>query len=82
MTQNEILKYKELEYKLNTLIEKYYDEYLNNPYEVYIDWRWSSENSNEIVIVYGFQNYLDERDYDEYHITIEELSNFKPNDYN
>lgn len=81
MTQEEILKYKELDCKFNTLVKKYYNEYLKNPYEEYSDWRWSTENSNEIIVIYGFWNYHDEWDCDEYHITIEELSNFKPNDY-
>lgn len=35
----------------------------------------------EIIIVYGFWNYYDEWDYNETYVTIEELSNFKPNDY-
>ncbi len=81
MTQEEILKYKELECKFNALVEKYYNEYLKNPYEEYSDWRWSSENPNEIIVIYGFWNYHDEWDCGNTYITIEELSNFKPNDY-
>lgn len=81
MTQYEILKCKELMHELNALVEKYYNEYLKNPYEEYCDWKWSSENSNEIIIVYNFWNYNDEWDYNGFRITIEELSNFKPNNY-
>ena len=81
MTQEDIFKYKELEYKLNTLVEKYYNEYLKNPHEEFRCWKWSSEYPNEIIIVYGFWNYHDEWDYDEYSVTVEELSNFKPNNY-
>lgn len=80
MTQEEIRKCKELMHELNALIEKYYNEYLKNPNERYCNWEWSSKDPNEIIIVYGFWNYNDEWDYDGYHITIEELSNFKPND--
>lgn len=79
MTQEEILKCKELMHELNTLVEKYYNEYLKNPYEEYCDWKWSSEDPNEIIITYSFLNYLDEHDCDEYEVTFEELSNFKPN---
>ena len=67
--------------KIKDVIEKYYDEYLKNPHEEFSDWRWSSENPNEIIIIYNFLNMYDEWDYDEYHVTIEELSNFKPNNY-
>jgi hypothetical protein len=81
MTQEEIRKCKELVHELNVLVEKYYNEYLKNPYEEFSDWRWSLENSNEIVIIYSFWNMYDEHDCDEYHVTIEELFNFKPNDY-
>jgi hypothetical protein len=81
MTQEDIIKYKEIEYELNTLINNYYDEYLKQPYEDYIDWKWSSENPNEIIIIYGFQNYNFERDYDEYPVQFKELVNFKPNNY-
>ena len=81
MTQEDILKCKELEYKLNVLIEKYYNEYLKNPHEEFSNWRWSLENPNEIIIIYNFLNRYDEWDYNETYVTIEELSNFKPNDY-
>lgn len=81
MTQEEIRKCKELEYKLNVLVEKYYNEYLKNPYEEYCDWKWSSEDPNEIIITYSFLNYHDEWDCSDAYITIEELSNFKPNYY-
>lgn len=81
MTQEEIIKCKELECKFNALVEKYYNEYLKNPYEEYSDWKWSTENSNEIIVIYTFLNYYDEWDYGKYHITFEELSNFKPNNY-
>ena len=56
-------------------------EYLKNPYEEYCDWKWSSEDPNEIIITYSFLNYHDERDCSDAYITIEELSNFKPNNY-
>lgn len=81
MTQEEIRKCKELMHELDTLVEKYYNEYLTDPYEEYCDWKWSSEDPNEIIITYSFLNYNDEWDHDEYHVTIEELSNFKPNNY-
>lgn len=81
MTQENILKCKELQKQLNELIEKYYNEYLKNPHEEFSDWRWSSENPNEIIIINNFLNMYDEWDCDEYYVTIEELSNFKPNDY-
>ena len=81
MTQEDIIKYKEIEHELNTLINNYYNEYLKQPHEDYIDWKWSSENLNEIIIIYGFQNYNFERDYDEYPVQFEELVNFKPNNY-
>ena len=80
MTQEEILKCKELVHELNALVKTYYNEYLKNPKERYCNWEWSSEKPNEIIIVYCFWS-NDELDYDGYHITIEELSNFKPNDY-
>lgn len=81
MTQEEIRKCKELMHELNALVKTYYNEYLKNLDEEYSDWKWSSENPNEIIIVYGFWNYYDEWDYNESYVTIEELSNFKPNDY-
>lgn len=81
MTQEEIRKCKELTHELNASVENYYNEYLKNPDETYSDWKWSSENPDEIIIVYGFWNYYDEWDYNESYVTIEELSNFKPNDY-
>lgn len=81
MTQDEILKCKELMHEFNVLVEKYYNEYLKNLDETYSDWKWSSENPDAIIIVYGFWNYYDEWDYNESYVTIEELSNFKPNNY-
>lgn len=80
MTQEEILKCKELVHELNALVKTYYNECLKNPDEEYSDWKWSSENPNEIIIVYGFWNYYDEWDYNETYITFEELSKFKLND--
>ena len=79
MTQEDILKCKELECELNVLVEKYYNEYLENPGEEFSDWKWSSENPNEIIIIYSFWNMYDDWDVDEYYVTFEELSNFKPN---
>ena len=81
MTVDDIIKCKKLEYELNVLIEKYYDEYLKNPYEEYSDWKWSSEDLNEIIIIYGFWNYCDEWDYGEYYVKFEELINFKPENH-
>ena len=81
MTQEEIHKYIELACKFNRLVENYYNEYLKNPYEEFSDWRWSPENSNEIIIICNFLNHYDEWEEDETYVTIEELSNFKPNDY-
>lgn len=81
MTQENILKCKELERELNILVEKYYNEYLKDPFEEFYNWKWSQENPNEIIIVYSFLNRDDEWEEDEYHVTIEELSNFKPNNY-
>ena len=73
MTQEEIRKCKELMHELNALVKTYYNEYLKDPDEEYRDWRWSSEDPNEIIIVYGFWNYYDEWDYNESYVTIEEL---------
>lgn len=81
MTQEEIRKCKELVHELNALVEKYYNEYLKNPNERYCNWEWSSDESNEIIIVYLFLDYNDVWDYDKTYITFEELSNFKPNYY-
>lgn len=81
MTQEDIIKCKEIEHELDILINKYYDKYLKQYDDEYIDWEWSSENSNEIIIRYGFLNYNFERDYDEYPVQFEELINFKPNNY-
>lgn len=39
MTLEEIHKYIELACKFNTLVEKYYNEYLKNPFEEFYDWR-------------------------------------------
>lgn len=78
MTQEEILKYKYLQKQLNELIEKYYEEYYAYPYQKYEGWRWA-KNSNKIIIVYSFWNMHDEHERDEYEVTFEELSNFKPN---
>jgi hypothetical protein len=79
MTQEEIRKCKELVHELNALVKTYYNECLKYPDEEYSDWKWSSKNPNEIIIVYGFWNYYDEWDYNKTYITFEELSNFKPN---
>ena len=79
MTQEDILKCKELECELNVLVEKYYNEYLEHPGEEFDDWKWSPENPNEIIIIYSFWNMYDDWDVDEYYVTFEELSNFKPN---
>lgn len=81
MTQENILKCKELQNQLGELIKKYYNEYLKNLCEEFSGWRWSSENSNEIIIIYRYLNYFDDWDEDETYVTVEELSNFKPNDY-
>lgn len=81
MTQEEILKCKELMHELGALVKTYYNKYLKNPDEEYSNWRWSTENPNEIIVIYSFWNYRDKRDYDESYVTIEELSNFKSNDY-
>ena len=62
------------------MVEKYYNVYLKNPCEKFSDWRWSPENPNEIIIIYNFLNRYDEWEEDETYVTIEELSNFKPND--
>ena len=80
MTQEDIIKYKELQKQLNELIEKYYEEYYACPYKEYEGWYWAKD-SNKIIISCIFWNMYDERDCDEYEVTFEELSNFKPNNY-
>ena len=80
MTVNDIIKCKKLESELNVLIEKYYNEYLKNPYEEYVRWEWADEQ-NTICIVYTYLNYWDEWDTDYYHVTFEELVNFKPENH-
>lgn len=78
MTVDDIIKCKNLEDKLNILIEEYYNEYLKNPYEEYSDWKWSPGDSHEIIIIYWFWNYHDDEwDYGEYYVKFEELINFK-----
>lgn len=83
MTQEDIIKCKELQKQLSELIEKYYEEYYADSYQKYEGWHWV-ENSNKIIISYSFWDMwdiCDERNYDEYEVTFEELSNFKPNNY-
>ena len=80
MTVDDIIKCKELGSELNVLIEEYYNEYLKNPYEEYVRWEWTDE-PNTICIVYTYLTYLDEWDTDYYHVTFEELINFKPQNY-
>ena len=75
-----IIKCKELQKQLSELIEKYYEEYYADSYQKYEGWRFV-ENSNKIIISYSFWDICDERNYDEYEVTFEELSNFKPNNY-
>jgi hypothetical protein len=80
MTQEDILKCKELQKQLSELIKKYYEEYYAFPYQKYEGWSWA-KNFNKIIISYSFWNMYDEYEYDEYEVTFEELSNFKPNNY-
>lgn len=77
MEISDIIKYRELQEELNELVERYFDS-LQNYGETYLDWHWSSE-PNTITIVYGFWNYHDEWDQDEYHVTFDELINFSKN---
>jgi hypothetical protein len=48
---------------------------MHNYGETYHGWRWS-HLPNTITILYGFWNYHDEWDQDEYHVTFDELINF------
>lgn len=78
MEISDIIRCREIQGELDALVERYFDS-LQNYGEEYSDWKWSPEDSYEIIITYGFWNYHDEWDYGEYHVKFDELINFGKN---
>lgn len=77
MEISDIIRCKEVHEELDELAMRYFDN-MHNYGETYHGWRWS-HLPNTITILYGFWNYHDEWDQDEYHITFDELINFSKN---
>lgn len=72
---DEIKYYKAIGDKIDVLVKNYYNEVIvcNNTYE----WlSWELLENNEIMIIYSFLDYRDERCVDDVTVTIEQLNEY------
>lgn len=72
----DVIKYKEFGERFEQLVKDYYKAKLSNPNEYYVGWDWSDDSDQEIRIKYSILNYMDEWDYDDYHVLILDLIEF------
>ena len=72
---DEIKYYKSIGDKIDVLVKNYYNEVIvcNNTYELL---SWELLENNEIMIIYSFIDYHDERCHDDVTVTIEELNEY------
>lgn len=72
---DEIKYYKAIGDKIDVLVKNYYNEVIvcNCTYELL---SWELLENNEILIIYSFLNYHDERCNDDVTVTIEELNEY------
>lgn len=74
LTKEDIQKYIELGNKIDTFVKRYYNK---NIHQTYCDCEfadWELTENKTIRIIYSFRDYYDERCFDDYTLTIEELN--------
>lgn len=75
LSLDEILYYKYLGHKIDVLVKNYYNEVIVCDY-TYELLSWELLENNEIMIIYSFIDYHDERCNDDVIVTIEQLNEY------